>query len=471
MSSVQINPDQNIGSWPVPLSLRNWGGWLAGAISVTAGVATWSFVVGGFTAYYVGAKAGTATMIAGGLIAQFLVSLAQVPPVTKYGLETITTTKPQLGTRGSAFALFVQYLTLIGWNSVLIIFLGRAFASTAVALEFIGPDQASAAATAASVIATIVIWLILLGGVQGLKWVGIITALTVSTTATWMYYKLFQNFGLDTLLEAQPISPLPQGKLMNYSIALEILLVSTLGWWAYMGSLFRMVARPSTAIYPSMISLGLGWAAIGLVGLYAGLVVGESDPTIWILKIAGPVGGIVVLVFVIVANLGSTLVGAHAATLGFGQLRFADRHMSWAAKSFTVLVPLLVTVLFFSSPFYDNIGTFMAFIGIFLAPLVGVQIVDWFVFNRINRLHLPSLFRNDARSSYYYVWGINPAGISALVAGAATYITLLDPITFVPNYDIVQYTTATGPATLVGGLVYYLGTLALGTARVEDRVG
>lgn len=465
-----MSSDQNIGSWPIPLSLRNWGGFLAGAVSLTAGVATWSFVVGGFTAYYVDAKAGTATMLAGGLIAQFLISLAQVPVVTKYGLETVTTSKAQLGTRGSAFALFVQYLTLIGWNCVLIIFLGRAFASTVVALELIRPDQVTAVATAASVGATILIWLILLVGVQGLKYFGVVNALTILLTGSWMYYMLFQNFGLDALVAAQPISPLPQGKLMNYSVALEILLVSTLSWWAYMGSIFRMVAKPSTAIYPSMFSLGLGWAAIGLIGLYAGLVVHEPDPTVWIMKIAGPVGGLIVLVFVIVSNLGSTLVGAHAAALGVGQLRVVDRNMSWAAKTFSVLVPMLVVEIFFAAAFYDNIGTFMAFIGIFIAPLVGVQIVDWFIFDRINRLHVPSLFRQDSRSCYYYTGGFNPVGLAALVLGAATYVALIDPITFVPNSDIVQYTTATLPAVLVGALVYYVGTLLSGAVRVEDRL-
>lgn len=74
-SSLQEVIEGRAGSLPVPLAERNWGGWLAAAVATTAGVASWSFVVGGFTGYYVDARQGTATMIAGALIGQLLVTL------------------------------------------------------------------------------------------------------------------------------------------------------------------------------------------------------------------------------------------------------------------------------------------------------------------------------------------------------------------------------------------------------------
>jgi NCS1 family nucleobase:cation symporter-1 len=469
-SGANVNLDQAIGSLPVPLSQRNWGGLLAGAVSITAGVATWSFVVGGFTANYVDARMGTAAMLAGGLISQFLISLAQIPPVTKYGLETVTTTKPQLGTRGSAFALFVQYLTLIGWNCVLIIFLGRAVAASLVQLGLITPEIQEGVATAAAVLTTFGIWILLLMGAEGLKYTGVVVAIGIFVIGTWMYVLLVQTYGVSAIASAKPVAPLPQGRLMNYSVALEVLLVSTLGWWAYMGSMFRMVGTASKAIYPSMGSLGLGWAAVGLIGLYAGLVVGQPDPTVWIVEVAGPIAGVGVLMFVILSNLGSALVGAHAAALGFGQLPAVARNLSWPYKTFAVLIPMFIVEIFFSTAFYDNIGTFMAFIGIFIAPIVGVQIVDWFAFKRIHRLHVPSLFRHDRRSCYWYLGGFNVVGMLSLALGALTYVLLLDPVTFVPNSDIVQYTTASLPSVVVGGLAYYIGMRLFGDLDPEARL-
>ncbi|MGB3391586.1 MAG: cytosine permease [Pseudaminobacter sp.] len=462
--------DQSIGSWPVPLKMRTWSGLHAGAVTVAACVATWSFVVGGFTAYYVDARAGTAAMLAGGLISQFLISLSQIPPVTKYGLETVSTTKPQLGIRGSAFALFIQYMTTIGWNCVLLIFLGRAFSSTLLQLGLITADMQPGMATVASVLATVGVWMLLLLGARGLKYTGVVSVVCILGIGAWMYVMLLKTYGVAAISEAQPISPLPQGRLMNYAVALEVLLVSTLGWWAYMGSIFRLVNKAGKAIFPSMLSLGLGWAAVGLIGLYAGLVVGEADPTVWIIKVAGPAAGVAVLLFVILSNFGSALVGAHAATLGVGQIPFVDRTIPWPLKTLLVLSPMFVMEIFFAAAFYDNIGTFMAFIGIFIAPMVGVQIADWFALKRIDRLHMPSLFRHDERSCYWYKGGVNPPGFVALALGAATYVMLLDPVSFEPNSSIVQYTTASLPSVLVGGLAYYVGMRFFGDLNPERRV-
>lgn len=457
------------GSLPVPLADRNWGGWLAAAVATTAGVASWSFVVGGFTAYYVDARQGTATMLAGALLGQLLVTLSQVPMVTKYGIETLGTTKPQLGVRGSIFGLIVQYATLIGWNLVLIIFLGRAAASVTASVGLISAEQTGVAAVAASLAGTAVVWLVLQRGTEGVKYTGAVVASGVLVLGLWMYWLLFSTFGLEVITAAEPIAPIEGGRLVNYTIGFELLLVSTLGWWAYMGAMFRMVNSAGKGVLPSMLSLGFGWAAAGLIGLYSALAVGEADPTVWILQVGGPVAGVVALGFVALANLGSSIVGANAAALGVGQFSPRTQRLSWNAKLSAAIGPMALILLLFPGAFYDNIGTFMAFIGIVIAPMIGVQLVDLYALRRLETMHVPSLYRHDERSQYWYRGGFNPAGIAALLCGSAVYVALLDPLTFVPNSWLFQYLTASLPAAVVGGLVYWVATVVLiATGRLED---
>ena len=446
---------------PVPLAQRTWGGWATAAVAATAGIASWSFVVGGFTAYYVGAREGTATMLAGALIGQLLVTLSQVPPVTRYGIETLGTTKPQLGARGALFSLIVQYAILIGWNIVLVIFLGRAVASVLVSLGLIGAEASGTAATAASLVGTGIVWALLQKGSSNIRMVGVVVASLILVIGAWMYWLLLQTYSVSDILAAQPIGPNEGGRLTNYTTGIELLIVSTLGWWAYMGGMFRMVDSAGKGAVPSMVSLGFGWAAIGLIALYSGLVAGEADPTVWMPAVAGPVAGVAVLVFVAMANLGSALVGAHCAALGFGELSPATRTLPWNAKIAAALVPMAGVILVFPGAFYDNIGTFMAFIGIMVAPIIGMQIVDWFVLGRLDTLHVPSLYWHDERSHYWYAGGFNPAGMAGLAAGAGVYIALLDPVSFVPNSALFQYTTATLPSMAAGGLVYWAVMLRL----------
>lgn len=457
MTTQSTNVGQHNDSLPIPLAARNWGGWVAAAVAATAGVASWSFVVGGFTAYYVNATEGTATMIAGALIGQFLVTLSQVPAATKYGIETLGSTKPQLGVKGSIIALIVQYMTLIGWNLVLTIFLGRAVASVLVATGLIHEAHSGTTAIVASLAGTGIVWLLLQKGSDGVKSIGMIVASCIIVLGIWMYFLLFQHYAVADIAAVEPLGPNEGGRLTNYTTALELLIVSTLSWWAYMGAMFRMLNHAGKGTIPSMVSLGFGWAAAGLIGLYSALVAGEADPTIWILSVAGPTAGVFVLIFVALANLGSTLVGAHAAALGVGQFSPMTQKLSWNGKLATALVPMALVIVLFPGAFYDNIGTFMAFVGVIVAPMIGMQIVDWFMLRRLDTLHLPSLYWHDDRSHYWYSSGYNFIGIIALVCGSVTYIMLLDPLSFVPNSTLFQYTTASLPAAFVGGFIYWIG--------------
>ena len=126
-------------------------------------------------------------MIAGARIGQLLVTLAQVPVVSKFGIETLGSTKPQLGVRGSILSLIIQYSILIGWNIVLTIFLGRAIASVLVAIGMIAPETAHVAAIVASLLGTGLVWYLLQRGEKNVRLVGIVVAICILVLGFWMY--------------------------------------------------------------------------------------------------------------------------------------------------------------------------------------------------------------------------------------------------------------------------------------------
>ncbi|MEM8805529.1 MAG: hypothetical protein AAGF01_05840, partial [Cyanobacteria bacterium P01_G01_bin.38] len=64
-------------------------------------------------------------MTAGSMIGMFLVTLAVVPMANRFGIDSIATTKPQFGSRGWMIAAVLQYISIIGWNSLLLIFFGK----------------------------------------------------------------------------------------------------------------------------------------------------------------------------------------------------------------------------------------------------------------------------------------------------------------------------------------------------------
>ncbi|MEH7009339.1 hypothetical protein V7087_00725 [Neobacillus niacini] len=79
-------------------------------VSISTSVATWCFLMGGFVGNYLNAKMGIASLIAGSMIGMLLISLAVIPATAKYGIESVTSTKPFFGNRGWVLSLILQQL-------------------------------------------------------------------------------------------------------------------------------------------------------------------------------------------------------------------------------------------------------------------------------------------------------------------------------------------------------------------------
>ncbi|KAK8108786.1 permease for cytosine/purines- uracil- thiamine- allantoin-domain-containing protein [Apiospora sp. TS-2023a] len=81
-----------------------------------------------------------------------------------------------------------------------------------------------------------------------------------------------------------------------------------------------------------------------------------------------------------------------------------------------VLAPLCVPWKIISSA-----STFLTFLGsytVFLMPVCGVMVVDYWLLRRGN-LHVPSLYTKEAGTPYAYYHGWNPRAVAAWVAGVA----------------------------------------------------
>ena len=162
--------------------------------------------------------------------------------------------------------------------------------------------------------------------------------------------------------------------------------------------------------------------------------------------------------FIVLANIGTAIVGVYASTLAVRQFPVVQR-WSWRASTLLAVLPAFVLVGFFADDVFSRFGTFLAFLGVCFGPMAGIQIADYFVCRR-QRYQLGALFDGSPGAPYRYWGGFNPVGFVAFAAGMATYIYLLDPVSCVSRPPF-QYTTASVPAVVVAGLVYWLGVTAV----------
>ena len=197
---------------------------------------------------------------------------------------------------------------------------------------------------------------------------------------------------------------------LDYTLGFEILVATVLSWWPYMGGIMRMSKSVKQALLPSMICLGMITGVIGLIGLYAGLATGDPDPSISFVKVAGLWMGIVAVVFIALANIGTAIVGVYATGIGLKQIPSLQYRLTWKWTTAIVLAPVAFIAAFVPNWFMSNSLTYMYFLGLVFAPICGIQIVDYYFF-RHQRIDMVSLFDYTGRQSLQLLGRLQPGGL------------------------------------------------------------
>ena len=129
--------------WPLAKSDRRWTQRQLFVVLLVAAAATWCYIIGEYVGYYLNLRMGAAAMTAGSMIGMLLVTLAVVPTATRYGIDSVAAAKPQFGNRGWMITVFLQYVSIIGWNSLLLIFFGKSVAQLLGVLGVVDAENAS----------------------------------------------------------------------------------------------------------------------------------------------------------------------------------------------------------------------------------------------------------------------------------------------------------------------------------------
>jgi NCS1 family nucleobase:cation symporter-1 len=438
--------------WPQTRGDRRWSGVTIFGTSIATAIATWCFLIGGFVSFYLTAVAGTFAILAGALIGMLFIVLALLPVCAKYGIDSAVSTRPQFGVRGSVLSVVMIYASTLGWNVILFIFMGRATSSIVRGFGATPPGWLTGAA---GVVGVLLALFVLRKGPESLKDFGPPIAVLTLVLGVAVMILLIHKLGVGALLDAPAVAP-AESRPVNWASGLEVLIASNLSWWAYTGGIVRNGPSARKSMWPLIAGLGLGVGVGSLAGFYAGLVIPTSggDPTQFLLETGGNAVGVFLLVFVIVADLGTVVVGVYSSAIGLRQLPGLSK-TSWNTTTLLAVLPAFVLVGFFPDAVFDRFGTFLAFLGVCFGPVCGIQIADYFGLRR-QRLDAHALYDRTSAGAYHYWAGVNPVGLVAFAAGVATYLYLLDPVTYVSRAPF-QYLTASIPSVTVAGLVYYLG--------------
>jgi len=446
--------DADEGIWPLLMSERTWGMWRLMIVCVVVTAATWDYIIGEYVGYYLNLKPGFAALTVGCLAGMVLVFLASLPGAMKYGVDTIVYSRSVFGNKGFIFSIVAQYLWLALWINILLVFFGKAGFQLLLATNVVGEGSEYITTVIISLVGFLITYLVLLRGIRTIQQAATILFVFTTLVGVWILYLLLTEH-YEAISTATPAWA-AESVTWNWMIGIEIGLITMAGWWPALGAFCRLVPSARAAMPPAMIGLSIPVGVLGAVGIAAILALGISDPAAWMMAIGGPTYGIIILIFVLAANLGTAMMMAYVIALGVRSFPGVER-MDWRIAVGLVLVPFALLVIVDPDIFFRTwFGAFFAFFGAIWGPVCGICIVDFLILRK-QRLDIRALFDKSANSAYAFYGGINPAAFLAGAAGFVLYIFTLNPLTYesAPHFE---YLSATFPAAIVAGALYWILT-------------
>ena len=318
--------------------------WFGAAVSIAEILTGTYFAPLGFgrglAAIILGHVIGCAMLFAAGLIGG---------KARRSAMETV---KMSFGQKGSLLFVVLNIVQLVGWTGIMI-FDGALAANGVWALGNW-------------------LWCLVIGGLIVL-WIliGIENLGKINTVAMGALFILtiilsFVIFGKGTMHAVS-------GEGMSFGAAVELSVAMPLSWLPLISDYTREAEKPAKATAASAIIYGLVSCWMYLIGMGAAIFTAESDIAQILLKAGLGVAGLLIVVF---STVTTTFLDAWSAGISSESV-----HEGIKGKWVAVAAAVLGTAGAIFLPLYD-ITDFLYFIGSVFAPMIAIQIADFFILKR-----------------------------------------------------------------------------------------
>ena len=326
-----------------------------GLIWFGAGVSLAEILTGTYFAS-LGFGKGLLAIIIGHIIGCTMLFLAGVigGKTRRSAMETV---KMSFGEKGGIFFSFLNVLQLVGWTAIMI-YDG--------ALAANGVLNTGNWVWCLVIGALIVLWIFI--GITNLGKINTI-AMAALFILTLILCKLIFFDGGAALAIGE--------EAMSFGAAVELSVAMPLSWLPLISDYTREAKEPVKATAVSSVVYGLVSCWMYVIGMGAAIYTGESDIAQIMVKAGLGIAGLLIIVF---STVTTTFLDAYSAGISSESV-FSNINGKYAAIAVTIIGTIAAIVY----PM-DNITNFLYLIGSVFAPMIAIQIADFFLLKRADSL-------------------------------------------------------------------------------------
>lgn len=330
-----------------------------GLIWCGAGISIAEILTGTYLAS-LGLMRGLAVILIGHLVGCLLLFLAGVIGGQRR-LSAMVAAQLSFGRQGSKLFAGLNVLQLVGWTGIMIY-------DGAVAAAEIWPI--GRASWAVVIGALIILWLLI--GIRHLRWFNLVTIGILLALTAILCGVIFAHH------QVTPAS----GQLTGAQ-GLELVIAMPLSWLPLISDYTSAARRPVAASGVSALVYGVTSCWMAFIGLGAALLTHDINIATIILRAGLGSAGLLIVVF---STVTTTFMDAYSA--GVSSRTIVPR---WSGSGAAIVATVLGTLGALVLPM-DNFSDFLYLIGSVFAPMVAIQLTDYFIL-RVDHHRQP------------YVWG------------------------------------------------------------------
>ena len=302
-----------------------------------------------------GFQKGLAAILIGHVIGCVMLFLAGVIG-GKSRLSAMETVKSSFGNKGGQFFAILNVLQLVGWTAIMIY-------DGALAVD--GMVSTGRWLWCLIIGALIIVWIL----------IGITNLGKINTAAMILLFILTLVLCKVIFFDGNIIQSTADDSL-SFGAAVELAVAMPLSWLPLISDYTREAEKPVKATAVSAIVYGIVSCWMYVIGMGAALFTGESDIAQILLKAGLSIAGLLIIVF---STVTTTFLDAYSAGISSESIfsKIKGKHAA-------IVVTIIGTVGAILFPM-DDITDFLYLIGSVFAPMIAIQIADFFLLHRDRR--------------------------------------------------------------------------------------
>ena len=266
--------------------------------------------------------------------------------------SAMESTKMSFGSRGALLFSVLNIIQLVGWTAIMI---------------FDGAQAVNGIFDIGSWV-----WCLIIGALIAL-WImiGVRNLGKVNTVAMAALFVLtivlsFLIFGSGNILNIS-------GEGMSFGAAVELSVAMPLSWLPLISDYTREAEKPVRATAASAVTYGLVSCWMYIIGMGTAIFTAEADIAQIMLKAGLGIGGLLIVVF---STVTTTFLDAYSAGVSSESLskKLNGKTMAIAATVIGTLGAMFLPL--------SDITAFLYFIGSVFAPMIAIQIADFFILKK-----------------------------------------------------------------------------------------